>query len=567
MNTNRLLEIAQDLSIESLVKEITVLQEKEQSQNVPLVLPLVGEFSAGKTTLLNSLMVSNILETGVKPTTATIYEIHFGCEQVFAEAFYPNGESKRISDIATLNNNDLEDAAVVNVFDTSRQVPSSLVIVDTPGLSSREIKHKQALVNFLPKADGLLLVVDINAQLTKSLTNFVKVAGISKRPVYLVITQCDTKSKSEIEQTKMNIAENSEVEIKGIACVSAKTGDIAELLDLFDSIKGEKAAILKNSIDSTCENIAGRMCHIIDKLLEEKLQQDNDSIIENENKLKRLRREIETIFYGITSNVDDLARANTREFEDTVFERLEAVVTARGTNYDMEARSTVASVVSLMGNKFKEDLNQIISHSVNEAIVKNGESSEMAALKCVNISDINIDTTCALELNTMGHKYDGLISSGMKIAAVAASAYFGGAAAGAAGALDAVDTATDVIYDGGSSLQTMANNISNSSKSQDLLNGVVSMVTDSTMGKPQRRRAIHNYIDGDLAPQYRTAINNEVARTKETVKSALLKDYGDSIKEMEDLVNQLKQEKEKNIENYKQRIRKLNTYKQELSNN
>ena len=285
MNITRVLEIAKELAIKDYIDVLKVLQERESSPSVPLLLPLVGEFSAGKTTILNALMDSGIMETGPRPTTSTIYEIHFGCESPHAEVFYADGRSDVVKDFSALKNEMLADAAVVNVYDTSTKVSNSLVLVDTPGLSSPDIKHKQVLVEFLPKADGLLLVLDVNQQLTKSLTNFINVAGIAKRPIYLVLTYCDTKSQAEIEQAKKYIVENTPMKFKGIAAVSAKTGEVSELLNLFSTIQNEKQAILRNSIDSACENIANRMCQIIDRLLKEEPESDNtDNIIENENR-------------------------------------------------------------------------------------------------------------------------------------------------------------------------------------------------------------------------------------------------------------------------------------------
>lgn len=566
MNKQRLYEIAQDLSLDCPKEELLKLQQKEQSNDIPLLLPLVGEFSAGKTTLLNALMDSGIMETGPLPTTTTIYEIHFGCEDPHAEVFYADGRSDIVNDFSELKNELLAEAAVVNIFDSSTKVPNSLVLVDTPGLSSLDIKHKQVLVDFLPKADGLLLVMDVNQQLTKSLSNFINVAGIAKRPFYLVLTYCDTKSQAEIEQAKKYIVENAPITFNGIACVSAKTGKFTELLNLFSSIQNEKQTILRNSIDTACENIANRICQIIDRLLEEKPENDNtDNIIDNENRLRRLRREIERLFDDIASEMDGIARKNTREFEDTVFERLEAVVAARSNNYDMEAKSTIASVVSLMGNKFKDEIMRLISQSVNKAIGKNSDSCELFSLKGINVSAINIDVSgSTLDLNNLGHQYDGYISAGIKVAATAAAAYFGASSGGAEGMLDAADTATDVIFDGQNSFQQLSNSITGNNNTDGLLEGVIGMVTDSTLGKPQRRRAIHNYIDGELAPQYRSAISSEVDRIKESVKSAILNDYSKSIAEIEGVIRYMKQERASNRENYRQRIKKLKEYKQEL---
>ena len=569
MNNNHLIKIAKDLGIKSVIDELRAIQIKESSSNVPLLIPLIGEFSAGKTTLLNALMDSGIMETGPLPTTTTIYEIHFGCENPHAEVFYADGRSDVVNDFSELKNEMLAEAAVVNIFDSSTKVPNSLVLVDTPGLSSPDIKHKQVLVEFLPKADGLLLVMDVNQQLTKSLSNFINVAGIAKRPIYLVLTYCDTKSQAEVEQAKKYIVENAPITFKGIACVSAKTGEVTELLNLFSFIQKEKQAILKYSIDTAYENIADRMCQIIDKLLEERPENDNtDNIIDNENRLKRLRREIERLFDDIASETDDIARKNTREFEDTVFERLEAVVAARSNNYDMEAKSTVASIVSLMGNKFKDEIMRLISQSVRKAIEKNNGSCDLSSLKGINVSAVNIDVSVSnLDLNNMGHQYDGYISAGIKVAATAAAAYFSASSAGAEGMLDAADTATDVIFDGQDSFRQLSNSITGNNNTDGLLEGVIGMVTDSTLGKPQRRRAIHNYIDGELAPQYRSAISSEVDRIKESVKSAILNDYSKSIAEMEGVIKYMKQERANNKEAFRQRVKKLTDYKQELQLN
>lgn len=73
----------------SLVDEISV---RSQQSNCDLILPLVGEFSSGKTALINALTDSKKLETATKPTTATIYKIHFGCDTCHAKVLDTDGE-------------------------------------------------------------------------------------------------------------------------------------------------------------------------------------------------------------------------------------------------------------------------------------------------------------------------------------------------------------------------------------------------------------------------------------------------------------------------------------------
>ena len=171
-NVERLIDIADYLGLTNVVSELNSIDLRSKQENANLILPLVGEFSSGKTTLINALTDCRKLETATKPTTSTIYEIHFGCETCHAKVVTEEGQIQDVDDIANLKNDDLANAKVVTVFDTSKRVPSTTILVDTPGLSSPDPKHKQTLVSFLPKADGILLVTDINQQITRSLTDF-----------------------------------------------------------------------------------------------------------------------------------------------------------------------------------------------------------------------------------------------------------------------------------------------------------------------------------------------------------------------------------------------------------
>lgn len=212
--TNQLKSIAEFLNLNNVIAELTQIETRAQQQNAPIILPLVGEFSSGKTTLINALTDSKCLESATKPTTATIYEVHFGAEVCRAEVINAEGARVDVSDLSTLKNDALADAQVVTLFDTSNRVPSSTIIVDTPGLSSPDPKHRQTLVDFLPKADGILLVADINQQITRSLTDFIQMIKLSQRPIYLTLTKSDTKSREDVELAKAYICKNCEIPLK-----------------------------------------------------------------------------------------------------------------------------------------------------------------------------------------------------------------------------------------------------------------------------------------------------------------------------------------------------------------
>ncbi|MCQ2132583.1 MAG: septin family protein, partial [Bacteroidaceae bacterium] len=60
--------IAEYLGLSNVVTELKAIDFRSKQENPTLMLPLVGEFSSGKTTLINSLTDSKKLETATKPT-------------------------------------------------------------------------------------------------------------------------------------------------------------------------------------------------------------------------------------------------------------------------------------------------------------------------------------------------------------------------------------------------------------------------------------------------------------------------------------------------------------------
>lgn len=76
--TDKLIEIARAIDMTSAAETLEAIRQRANDANTPLLIPLVGEFSSGKTSLINALTDSQVLETATRPTTATIYEVHFG---------------------------------------------------------------------------------------------------------------------------------------------------------------------------------------------------------------------------------------------------------------------------------------------------------------------------------------------------------------------------------------------------------------------------------------------------------------------------------------------------------
>ena len=618
MELQKMTTIAQSLGFNDLMAELNALAQRQEQENCPLILPLVGEFSSGKTTLINALTDSKKLETATKPTTATIYQIHFGSESCHATVYYEDGKHIEVEDIAELKNDAINDATIVDVYDTSNKVPSTTILVDTPGLSSPDPRHKQTLVDFLPQADAILLVSDINQQITRSITDFIKTMSLAKRQIFLVLTKSDTKSASDLIAAKEYISKNTEIPLAQVACVSAIKNDMSELYDLFDSIQKSKGDILQKVNEQRLSNIAKEMLGRIDRLMSASSSdmETDEAIREQQYSLDKLNRNIDRLISDLRSDINDIETSISREFEDKVFDSLDTIVAGNSNDFDSEAISTINSLSSLLFSDYKVQVQKRLREKA-ESRSQSDDAVNLRSISELDMSSYAINgLSYNLNLNTIGHEKDGAISNGLKVAAaVAAVATAGCALAGAAGGVATAGAATgaassagvtagaaassasalgaaDLVLDAGtilyarsklSKMERMAKFAGQASErltkindadqkfgeqmgaSKGMVESLVGFVTENMCSKPQRRRAIINYIDGTLAPQFKSELSQISNALTQAISDILHQEASTSAEQMVSALNELKSARTAKEAEFKERMAKLKDYKRELS--
>ena len=592
---NKLHDIAEYLGLSNIVSELDSIDFRSKQENANLILPLVGEFSSGKTTLINALTDSKKLETATKPTTATIYEVHFGCDSCCAKVVAEDGTLQDINDIADLKNELLADAKVVTVFDTSKKVPPTTILIDTPGLSSPDPKHKQTLVNFLPKADGILLVSDINQQVTRSLTDFIDTMKLSKRPIYLVLTKSDTKSACDIEAAKKYISENCQVPLQQIAVVSAATNSLDEIYTLLDSIQKGKKQIIKHIDNQRINNIIGLLVEHIDNMMSASSSDKDldEAIRRNQYELEKISRNIDRLVESMSDDIEEQERNTTRRFEDIIFNKLNSLVTGKSNNFDSDAISTINSTATLLMNDYRNGIQSIIREKA-KCQKKTDNEVSLNSLGDLDLSEFQINgLSYNLDLNTMGHEYDGWIKTGViavaAVGAVTAVVATGGAAtvetlAIADSAIDIADTVTDVgsMISNKKTVSKIEKAVSFATSAADkyqtidqanqqmgqqigtdkgMIESMVGFVTDKMMSKPQRVRAIRNYIDSSLTPEFKNSLRNVSQKVINEIRATLHNEAAQIISQKTEILNQLKAESKEKKSLFDQRMEQLREFK------
>jgi len=601
MDTKTLIEIAEYLKSDKVADELKVLEQRLQDDNVTLTLPLVGEFSSGKTSLINALTDSKQLEIATKPTTATIYLLHFGQDRQYATIHRADGSEETMAAIGSLKNSELADVPLIDIYDTSTRVPRDLVLVDTPGLSSPDARHKDALIRFLPEADAILMTVDCNQQITKSLLRFIEESNLAGRKAYLIVTKCDTKPASDRESIKRYIADNSKLPMEHIVCVSAQQDDLAEFYDLIKQLSQSKREILAAAIHGRLESLKEELKRNVSDLLKQpnSTEELEKELSGHQRQAEDVEQEIKHLISSVKYSVDDVSDGISRSYQDKLFQRLDTLIN-QGNNNQSDLNAEANTIINSASLQVMAEYRRLITQKLTEQAAK-GSPFIQSAVTRLDISGLEVpEQSINIDLGGMGHKYDKAITKVLQFAAIAAIAVplgmaavsaasastvasVGAPGAGAAGArlataVSAVDTVTDV----GSIMSTrklnrtlrmrqlveksnlVAKNYTTidskvTPKVKGFVESAVSTITDR-MAKPRRLRIMHDFIEQQLVPVFAEQIQQNNSMVLDTLQMAITEECKEIVAErtaqITDLMNAIKAQKGE----YQQKIAKLKAY-------
>ena len=94
-----------------------------------------------------------------------------------------------------------------------------------------------------------------------------------------------------------------------------------------------------------------------------------------------------------------------------------------------------------------------------------------------------------------------------------------------------------------------------------LIDSMVGFVTDKLLSKPQRARAVRNYIDSSLSPDFKNRLKEISLELVNIVRVSLNEEATEIINQKTNSLNQLKAERKEQREQFEQRISQLREYK------
>ena len=196
----------------------------------------VGEFSAGKTSIVNRILSQddpNVprLPVSTKATTAIPTYISGGVG-TFYQFVTPNNELKSISEetFKRVSKEVLDQvkgvSSLIQYFVMTYKNPNlnQLSILDTPGFNSNDKEDAERTIGVINECDALFWVFDVNAgTVNRSSIDLIK--KYLKKPLYVVINKVDTKAQTEVDKVEELIRKtlsDAGLSVEGFIRFSAK---------------------------------------------------------------------------------------------------------------------------------------------------------------------------------------------------------------------------------------------------------------------------------------------------------------------------------------------------------
>lgn len=229
---------------------------EEKSREFIVPVPLVGAFSAGKSSLINALIGSPVFSTNIDPETAIPAEVCHGDTESLTGCL-PDG-SRIPLDRETVRENRLEALQnggwVEAVLPVSQLASlSHLRLVDMPGWDSGVKAHSAAIDNYALRSLAYGVVVSADeGNLRESIRKALKELAVRDMPVFAIVSKADKKLPEEVDaivaQVRQEITNTMGRPPFKTVKVSARKKDLGEFIAALQELEGQAEPLFVKNI-------------------------------------------------------------------------------------------------------------------------------------------------------------------------------------------------------------------------------------------------------------------------------------------------------------------------------
>ena len=375
--------VSNGLLTATAANELSVKKQKfnelvERSKYVKV--PLVGVFSAGKSSLINVFTENpGVLPVDTMPETAVAYELYYDTRE--RVELYRGGKKIEEADLTNIKSLHTTPGDIAMVYMASQPIKDlqdrGVILVDMPGIGSGIDRHDAAIMNYINYGTSFILLVDAEqGSLRGSTLVFLEeLKKYNLKPAVLV-SKTDKKPEKDINDIIDYIAYQMSKLVEGTPYVSKVCAVNKDLNGLTSYLNGLDADSMLN------EKVGKVLRGIIDMVIADlKMQKDikSQNIADVEAKLGKLEEEINNAQMELPTrnNQADTPEKSCQDILNNVHLALRqksgdiAIMILRGENQeDIKALATSVIRAELIAS-FKEEAEQYSSAlgaSVNDAL-------------------------------------------------------------------------------------------------------------------------------------------------------------------------------------------------------
>ncbi len=238
----QVLEVLKEVEIDKT--ECSTLLASVQKQQ--LVIPIVGNFSTGKSTLLNRFLGSSVLPTGITPETSLATELHYSANERI-EAFSNNDEKTESFELNEQSFEAIKDNATkysyLKVYLNNEALKDSapLVFVDMPGFDSPISSHTHAILEYLERGVHFVILTSVEeGNLTKRMVRELKNLLEFDKGLSFILSKTNLRTPSQVGEISHYIQDQIQDHLDLTTHLIHSNKDNNALLEVADKIDAEK---------------------------------------------------------------------------------------------------------------------------------------------------------------------------------------------------------------------------------------------------------------------------------------------------------------------------------------
>ncbi len=362
-------ELSKARSMEAIEKNIQSIEPLKQNlAEAELIVPVVGAFSAGKSTLINSFLGSECLPVGINPKTALATELRHSASE-YIEAVKEDGEADRfaLEELDAIHNDEARarQYQYVRVFLNSESLHRilPLVLVDMPGFDAPWDLHHRAILTYLNKGSYYVGLTSVEeGTLTRSIERQLSEIHQVGKEFSVFLSKANLRAPTEVQEIATKIQDRLKDDFELSAPVETLGMDGGETLaKMLKAIDPEKlfAERWGSRLESHSLELDGSLNTCISALQRDS-RENQEAIDELAADLQKLQSQKEEMIRDIRTRYST-SRVNT---------------IVEGVGADLEAAvEDLTKLAMSSGENAQSALNREVSEIVRTSLVRHTEEA------------------------------------------------------------------------------------------------------------------------------------------------------------------------------------------------